>query len=288
VRLGIRSIQFNRTDGKFYINGSWLKLRGLNRHESYPYIGRAAPNRLQAKDADMLKYELGVNMMRMSHYPQDPEFLERADEIGLMVLEEIPGWQYVGDVNWQAVSIQNVREMVMRDRNHPSIILWGVRINESGDNNAFYTQTNALARQLDPSRPTGGIRNFRTSEFLEDVYTYNDFSDGAQDPDPARLPWLITEAVGGTKLNRPWDAENVLVKSSLGEHAADERAHLALRPGAIVGYAPEQEIVLQAGGGTQPVREIEFEGRLQADRKQLGEGRAGADEARLHGGVQQT
>jgi beta-galactosidase len=207
TRLGIRTIQFNRTDGKFYLNGQWLKLRGLDRHESYPYIGRAAPNRLQVKDADILKYELGVNIVRTSHYPQDPEFLDRADGIGLLVMEEIPGWQYIGNTAWQDIAVTNVREMVTRDRNHPSIVLWGVRINESGDNHTFYTRTNDLVRQLDPSRPTGGVRNFRSSEFLEDVYTYNDFSGSAEDP--AVLPWLITESVGHTAPDRSWDPEQV-------------------------------------------------------------------------------
>lgn len=211
TRIGLRTIQFSRTDGKFYLNGSWFKLRGLDRHESYPYIGRAAPNRLQAKDADILKFDLGLNIIRTSHYPQDPEFLDRADEIGLLVLEEIPGWNHIGNTAWQDIAVENVREMVMRDRNHPSIVLWGVRINESGDNHTFYTRTNNLARQLDPSRPTGGIRNFRGSEFLEDVYTYNDFSGGAGNPDV--LPWLITESVGHTDPDRSWDPERVLLQT---------------------------------------------------------------------------
>lgn len=204
-RIGIRTIQFNRNDGKFYINGQALKLRGLNRHESYPYVGRAAPNRLQAKDADILKYELGVNIVRTSHYPQDPEFLDRADEIGLLVMEEIPGWQHIGNTAWQDIAVEDVRQMITRDRNHPSIVLWGVRINESGDNNTFYTRTNNLARQLDPSRPTGGVRNFKGSQFLEDVYTYNDFSGTAEAP--TVLPWLVTEAVGHTSPHRSWDQE---------------------------------------------------------------------------------
>lgn len=216
TRLGIRSIQFNATDGKFYINGQWLKLRGLDRHESYPYIGRAAPNRLQVKDADILRYELGINMVRTSHYPQDPEFLNRADEVGLLVLEEIPGWNHIGNTAWQDLAVENVREMVMRDRNHASIALWGVRINESGDNHAFYTRTNDLARQLDPSRPTGGVRNFKGSEFLEDVYTYNDFSGTAEDP--LVLPWLITESVGHTQPDRSGDPEGVLLQT-LRTHA---------------------------------------------------------------------
>ena len=209
VRVGIRSIEFRKSDGKFYINGQWLKLRGLDRHEQYPYVGRAAPNRLQAKDADILKYELGVNIVRTSHYPQDPEFLDRTDEIGLLVLEEIPGWQHIGDANWKNISIQNVEEMVTRDRHHPSIITWGVRINESGDDHDFYVATNAKARALDPSRPTCGVRNFRNSEFLEDLYTYNDFSGGSQDP--AVLPWLITESVGHTKPDAAWDPESTLI-----------------------------------------------------------------------------
>ena len=148
-------IQFNRTDGRFYLNGQPLKLRGLNRHESYPYIGRAAPNRLQVRDADILKYELGVNIVRTSHYPQDPEFLDRADEIGLLVMEEIPGWQHIGNTAWQDIAVENVREMVMRDRNHPSIVLWGVRINESGDNRDLlhpHQQPGPPARSVPPDR----------------------------------------------------------------------------------------------------------------------------------------
>lgn len=65
--------------------------------------------------------------------------------------------------------------MVLQYRNHPSIFLWGVRINESADDDAFYQRTNAMAHQLDPTRPTGGVRNFPKSHLLEDVYTYNDF-----------------------------------------------------------------------------------------------------------------
>ncbi|MEU9887534.1 glycoside hydrolase family 2 TIM barrel-domain containing protein [Sphaerisporangium sp. NPDC051011] len=208
TRIGIRSIRFSSTDGKFYLNDQPVKLRGLDRHESYPYIGRAAPNRLQVKDADILKYDLGVNMVRTSHYPQDPEFLDRADEIGLLVLEEIPGWNFIGNAAWKDIAVENVREMVTRDRNHPAVVLWGVRINESADDHDLYTRTNALARRLDPSRPTGGVRNFMGSEFLEDVYTFNDFSGTAQDP--RVLPWLITEFSGHTDPDRSWDPEQVL------------------------------------------------------------------------------
>jgi len=84
-----------------------------------------------------------------SHYPQSRHFLDCCDEIGLLVLEEIPGWQHIGDEAWKQVAIDNVGRMIRRDWNHPSIIVWGVRINESKDDHDFYTRTNALAHTLD-------------------------------------------------------------------------------------------------------------------------------------------
>ncbi len=194
------------------INGQTIKLRGLNRHQSYPYIGYAAPARLQRKDADILKHELGVNIVRTSHYPQSPHFLDRCDEIGLLVFEEIPGWQFIGDDDWQALSLDNVQRMIVRDRNHPSIILWGVRINESPDDEAFYRRTNALARQLDPARPTGGVRNFLESQFLEDVFTYNDFSNTVVEP--TQQPHLVTEHNGHMFPTKSYDSEERLVEHS--------------------------------------------------------------------------
>ena len=122
-----------------------------------------------------------VNLVRTSHYPQSKHFLNRCDEIGLLVFEEIPGWQHLGDKNWQNKSIENVQNMIERDWNHPSIILWGVRINESPDNHDFYLKTNQVAHQLDSTRQTGGVRKFIEGEFLEDVYTMNDFILGEEE-----------------------------------------------------------------------------------------------------------
>ena len=78
--------------------------------------------------------------------------------------------------------MENVREMILQYRNHPSIVLWGVRINESQDNNIFYRRTNDLAHALDPSRPTSGVRFIQKSSLLEDVYAYNDFSHTGMNP----------------------------------------------------------------------------------------------------------
>ncbi len=173
VRFGFRTIDF-RADG-LYLNDERIQLRGLNRHQCWPYIGYAAPDRAQALDADILKFELGCNVVRTSHYPQSHAFVSRCDEIGLLVFTEIPGWQHIGGADWKDQAVENVREMVSEYRNHPSIFIWGVRINESADDDSLYQRTNAMAHSLDPSRPTGGVRNFRKSHLFEDVYTYNDF-----------------------------------------------------------------------------------------------------------------
>jgi beta-galactosidase len=86
-------------------------------------------------------------------------------------LEEITGWQHIGDKSWQHIAVDNVSRMIRRDWNHPSIILWGVRINESKDDHDFYVRTNALAHTLDKTRQTEDIRSNLSSELLEDVYT---------------------------------------------------------------------------------------------------------------------
>ena len=173
IVFGFRKSEF-RKDG-YYLNDKKIKIRGLNRHQSYPYVGYAMPKSMQIFDADWLKYELGCNAVRTSHYPQSHDFISRCDEIGLLVFTEIPGWQHIGDDSWKNQAIENVKDMVVQYRNHPSIILWGVRINESNDDHDFYVETNEVAHLLDPTRPTGGVRNFKRSELLEDVYTYNDF-----------------------------------------------------------------------------------------------------------------
>ena len=192
TRIGFREAKF--TPDGFFLNGKHLKLRGLNRHQTYPFVGQAMPARVQRRDAWILKKELKCNIVRTSHYPQSPHFLDACDELGLMVLEEIPGWQHVGDEKWKELSVHYVDSMIRRDWNHPSIIIWGVRVNESGDYHDFYTKTNNLARELDNSRPTGGVRYKYDSEVLEDVFTMNDFQIPLRKPNHAL--YLNTEFIG--------------------------------------------------------------------------------------------
>ena len=127
TRIGFREARF--TPQGFMLNGKHIKLRGLNRHQTFPYVGGAMPARVQRRDALILKRELKINLVRTSHYPQSTHFLDACDEAGLLVFEEIPGWQHIGDKAWQDLAVRNVDQMIRRDWNHPSIILWGVLIN---------------------------------------------------------------------------------------------------------------------------------------------------------------
>ena len=212
--FGIREAVFKK-DG-FYLNGRRLRIRGLNRHQSFPYVGYAMPKSMQRLDADLLKKELGLNAVRTSHYPQSHYFLERCDELGLLVFTEFPGWQHIGDDSWKAQAVANAEDMIRQYRNHPSIILWGIRINESPDDDAFYEKTNAVAHKLDPSRPTGGVRAMKKSHLLEDVYTYNDFLHDGEMPgcDPKKKvtsdmekPYLISEYNGHMYPTKAFDNE---------------------------------------------------------------------------------
>ncbi len=212
--FGIREAVFKK-DG-FYLNGRKLRICGLNRHQSFPYVGYAMPKSMQRLDADLLKKELGLNAVRTSHYPQSHYFLERCDELGLLVFTEFPGWQHIGDDSWKAQAVANAEDMIRQYRNHPSIILWGIRINESPDDDAFYEKTNAVAHKLDPSRPTGGVRAMKKSHLLEDVYTYNDFLHDGEMPgcDPKKKvtsdmekPYLISEYNGHMYPTKAFDNE---------------------------------------------------------------------------------
>lgn len=174
LRFGFRTVKF-KSDG-FYLNGERLKIRGLNRHQAYAYVGYAMPRSVQELDAEILKNELGVNAVRTSHYPQSQHFISRCDELGLLVFTEIPGWQHIGDEDWKRQAVKNTDEMVRQYMHHPSIMLWGVRINESQDCDELYRRTNAVAHTLDSGRQTSGVRYIEKSRLLEDVYAYNDFS----------------------------------------------------------------------------------------------------------------
>jgi beta-galactosidase len=197
---GFRSIFFNKTASSpfFYLNGKLTRLAGLDRHETYPYFGRSAAPRLQKRDADILK-GLGCNCVRCSHYPQAPDFIKECDRVGVMLIEEVPGWQYIGNATWTAGLFQALKDMIIRDRNRPSVISWGTRVNESADDNTLYIGTNDTAHALDPSRPTYGprISSASTADYFEDIWARTSGSGGAAGP----FPWFTIESADG---DYPW------------------------------------------------------------------------------------
>ncbi len=204
ARIGFREARF-AVDG-FFLNGRRTRLFGLNRHELYPYVGGAMPRRVMRRDAEILRREFHCNAVRCSHYPQSEAFLDACDELGLMVWEEIPGWQYLGDAEWKELAVRDVRDMIGRDRNHPAIVIWGVRVNESANDPALYRRTREAARALDDSRPTSGSMTPSSTrrwkeEWHQDVFAFDDYhsvpdgSVGIREPLPG-VPYLLAEAVG--------------------------------------------------------------------------------------------
>ena len=221
-RVGFRTAEFKK-DG-FYLNGKKIKLVGLNRHQGYPYVGYAMPKSMQEEDADILKNKIGVNIVRQSHYPQSEHFLNRCDEIGLLTINEIPGWQFISQKQeWRDQFMIYLQKMVITQRNHPCLIAHGVRIDESQDDHELYSKANQIAHELDNSRPTLGVRNFKNSELLEDIYAYNDFSC-----DSMRIgltprnqiiktnkPYLVTEYMGHMDPVKPTSDERIKVEVAL-------------------------------------------------------------------------
>ncbi len=222
VTTGFREATF-MPDG-FYLNGERLEIFGLNRHQLFPYVGMAAPGRLQARDAELIRQELNCNMVRCSHYPQSPHFLDACDQLGLMVWEEPPGWKHVGDRFFQQLVLENVRDMVLRDRNRPSVIVWGTRLDETAsDYQELYAQTRALAYGLDGSRQTTGAMNTQsTAGWNEDVFAYDDYHtvDGSATLEPPipGLPYMVSESVGaldGPRLYRWIDGGEAMSAQAL-------------------------------------------------------------------------
>ncbi|HEY3955667.1 MAG TPA: glycoside hydrolase family 2 TIM barrel-domain containing protein [Streptosporangiaceae bacterium] len=198
-RIGFREAVF-QSDG-FFLNGNRVKLFGLNRHQIFPYAGMGMPARVQARDAQLLK-QLNCNMVRCSHYPQSPDFLDACDELGIMLWEETPGWGYLGNAAWQQIFLANVHDMVVRDRSRPSVIIWGVQPNEAPRNETLYDQSKGIANQLDGTRPTSGTETaYNTTDWDQDVFAYDDYhsSNGnavLEPPLPGVPAYLVTEAVG--------------------------------------------------------------------------------------------
>lgn len=148
THIGIRRIGI---DGdRFVINGEKMFLRGVNRHQEYPYVGYALSPQADYRDAKRIK-EAGFDYVRLSHYPHSPAFMAAADQLGLVLLDSIPGWQFYNpDPRFQAQVLRTCRDMIRRDRNHPSVIAWECSLNESRMPKEFVQRLNAAVHEEYP------------------------------------------------------------------------------------------------------------------------------------------
>jgi beta-galactosidase len=243
-RIGFREARFE-VDG-FYLNGRHTKVFGLNRHQLFPFLGMAAPARVQRRDAELLAGELNCLMVRCSHYPQSPHFLDACDELGLLVWQEVPGWQYVGDAAWQEQLVQDTHDMVVRDRNRPSVIVWGTRANETPNEPELYRRTRALADALDGTRATSGAMIYHATDgWAQDVFSYDDYhTDGNGNaillPPLPDVPYLVSEAVGaldGPKYYRWTDTSATLAAQARLHAQVHEAARADDRYAGLLGWA---------------------------------------------------
>jgi beta-galactosidase len=145
LKVGVRKTEL-KPDG-FYLNGAKLFLRGTNRHQEYPYVGYAVPDNAQKRDAQLIK-DAGFNFVRLSHYPQAPAFYDACDALGIIVMDAIAGWQHFGPPPFEQRCKDDLREMILRDRNHPSVVFWENSINETQMPESFMVDMNELAKSL--------------------------------------------------------------------------------------------------------------------------------------------
>jgi beta-galactosidase len=262
LRVGIRHLTVAR-DG-FRINGERLYLRGANRHQEYPYIGYALPEAAQYRDARKIK-EAGFDYVRLSHYPQSPAFLDACDELGLVVMSCIPGWQYFNpDPAFAELQYRNCRDLIRRDRNHPCVVLWEVSLNETAMPPEFIARTHAIAHEEYPgdqcltagwvpgydvlldARQHGGCR---AAEGVCLVSEYGDWEYYAMNAGLDQTAWRDLSPAQSNSRQLRWQGERALLQQALNFQEAhnDNQGTGAIGDGLWVmfdynrGYAPDIE-----------------------------------------------
>ncbi len=208
VRVGFRTVEIH--DGQLFVNGVSIKLKGVNRHDTHTEMGHVTPMETLLRDIELMKQH-NINTVRTSHYPNDPRWLDLCDEWGMYVIDEADiechgivcsdanatygngAYDRIArDPKWESAFVDRGVRMVMRDRNHPSIIIWSLG-NESGYGCCHVAMAKAL-RELDPSRPIHYERDAQaeTADMYSRMYTnvYDLVKEGEKD-DPK--PFFLCE-----------------------------------------------------------------------------------------------
>ena len=154
TKFGIRTVEVKQTG--VYLNNKLIKIKGVSQHEELMPYGRAIPEGERLKDLKMMKF-LGLNTLRTAHYSHDEKLVALADEVGVLILEEIPVYWFCDFKNPQVLKLafSMMRGLIYRDFNHPSVILWSVGNEIPIENRACYrfmVQLMQAAKKLDPSR----------------------------------------------------------------------------------------------------------------------------------------
>jgi beta-galactosidase/evolved beta-galactosidase subunit alpha len=176
-KVGFRVVEIR--NGVFRINGQAVKLKGVNRHEHHPDLGRTIPYKTMVEDVLLMKRH-NVNAVRTSHYPPHPRFLDMCDQYGLYVIDECDlethGFGYGPDnitniPEWEVACLDRMQRMVERDKNHPCVVMWSLG-NEAGCGQNHKTMAD-WTRQRDPSRPIHyeGDSETRNTDVLSQMYT---------------------------------------------------------------------------------------------------------------------
>lgn len=190
TRIGIRHIKMTREQG-FVINGKPLRLVGSNRHMEYPYVGNAISDNAQYRDIYQIRSN-GFNIVRLGHYPQDPSVLDACDELGLLAIEPIPGWQFFNkNPLFAELTYRDVRHTIRRDRNHPSVVMWETTLNESWPPKEWKDRAVEVAHEEFPSNQCFTSGDAYGYEGFD--VSYNDWEEGFNRPNKTKNPGFIRE-----------------------------------------------------------------------------------------------
>jgi beta-galactosidase len=264
TRIGIRRIEIS-AEG-FRINGERLFLRGTNRHQEYPYVGYALSDAAQYRDARKIK-DAGFDYVRLSHYAHAPAFMDACDELGLVVMDCIPGWQFFNreDPEFTRIQVENCRRLLRRDRNHPCVILWEVSLNETDMPEEFIRRTHAIGHEEIPgdqtytcgwtegydvfiqARQHGGCRDVTDRSCV--ISEYGDWEYYAQNAGLEQEAWAGLAPDDANSRQLRWHGEAALLQQAANFQEAhnDNLKTIAFADGLWVmfdynrGYAPDIE-----------------------------------------------